>query len=67
MGRLACLIAVVVVINCAPILAQVAPTAQPDQESLLQSHDKKLAQNKKLVYDFWREVLEARHMELAEK
>jgi len=38
-----------------------------DQKSLLQSKDPKLAQNKKLVYDFWREVLEAGHLELAEK
>ena len=38
-----------------------------DQKSLLRSSDPKLAHNKKLVYDFWREVLEAGHLELAEK
>lgn len=44
--------------------AQVAPTKHPNQKSLLQSNDPKLALNKKIVYDFWREVLEAGHMEL---
>lgn len=37
------------------------------QAQLLKSSDKKLAQNKKLVYDMWREFLEAGHMEVAEK
>ncbi|WP_435354811.1 nuclear transport factor 2 family protein [Emticicia sp. SJ17W-69] len=37
------------------------------QAQLLKSNDKKLAQNKKLVYDMWREFLEAGHMEVAEK
>ena len=43
----------------------VVPTA--DQEALLASADPKLAANKKLVWDFWREVLEGGHMERAEK
>jgi len=47
--------------------AQVPVTAGPDQQIQLRSADAKLAANKKLVYDFWREVLEARHVELAEK
>ncbi len=47
--------------------AQVAVTAQPDHELLLASPDAKLATNKRLVYDFWREVFEAHHMELAPK
>lgn len=37
------------------------------QAQLLKSNDKKLTQNKKLVYDMWREFLEAGHMEVAEK
>jgi predicted SnoaL-like aldol condensation-catalyzing enzyme len=41
--------------------------ANPDHERLLASADPKLAANKRLVYDFWREVFEAGHMELAEK
>jgi predicted SnoaL-like aldol condensation-catalyzing enzyme len=47
--------------------AQVAVTAQPDQEPLLASGDPRLAANKRLVYDFWREVFEGGHMELADK
>lgn len=45
--------------------AQVAVKPHPDQELLLASPDPKLAANKRLVYDFWREVFEAGHMELA--
>ncbi|MFI5154001.1 MAG: ester cyclase [Chitinophagales bacterium] len=48
-------------------LTQLPVIPLADQKSLLQSKDSKLAQNKKLVYDFWREVLEAGHLELAEK
>jgi predicted SnoaL-like aldol condensation-catalyzing enzyme len=47
--------------------AQVAVKATIDQKTLLQSTDAKLAKNKKLLYDFWREVFEAGHLELAEK
>jgi predicted SnoaL-like aldol condensation-catalyzing enzyme len=45
--------------------AQVAVTPSTDHAALLASADPKLAQNKRLVYDFWREVFEAGHMELA--
>jgi predicted SnoaL-like aldol condensation-catalyzing enzyme len=38
-----------------------------DQEKLLKSGDPKLAANKKLVYDFYRIVLRARRLELAEQ
>lgn len=47
--------------------AQLAVTAQHDHQQLLRSNDPQLQANKKLVYDFWREVFEAGHMELAEK
>ena len=47
--------------------AQVPVTANPAHEILLASADAHLAANKRLVYDFWREVLEAGHMELADK
>src|SRR5439155_6266615 len=50
-----------------PVFAQIAPAPAPDQQALLRSTDARLAANKKLVYDFWREVLEARHLDLAEK
>ena len=47
--------------------AQVAVSAAADQEKLLASADPKLAANKRLVYDFWREVFEGAHMEFADK
>ena len=49
------------------VLAQVPVVASADQQALLSSKDPKLAANKKLVYDFWREVFEGGHMELAPK
>lgn len=45
--------------------AQVPVAPNPDHESMLQSHDPQLAKNKRFVYDFWREVFEAAHMDLA--
>ena len=42
-------------------------TVSKDQEALLKSADPKLAANKKLVYDFYRIVLRARRLELAEQ
>jgi predicted SnoaL-like aldol condensation-catalyzing enzyme len=47
--------------------AQVAVVPGADQEKLLASPDARLAANKRLVYDFWREVFEAGHMDLAER
>jgi predicted SnoaL-like aldol condensation-catalyzing enzyme len=58
---------IVIALISIPLLAQVAPTPAADQLALLKSSDPKLAANKKLVYDFWREVLEARHLNLADK
>ncbi len=48
-------------------LAQVPVTAARDHAALLASADPKLAANKRLVYDFWREVFEGGHLELADK
>ena len=47
--------------------AQLPVQAAADQSALLASADPHLAANKKLVYDFWREVFEAGHMELADR
>ncbi len=47
--------------------AQVEVKPLSDQGSMLQSSDPKLAENKKLLYDFWREVFEGGHLELADK
>ena len=48
-------------------LAQVPVQANPDHAKLLASPDPRLAANKRLVYDFWREVFEAGHMDAAPK
>jgi len=54
---------------CVPLLvhAQVPVQATADHEQLLASTEPRLAANKRLVYDFWREVFEGGHMELADK
>lgn len=49
------------------VFAQVPVSPASDHAALLASSDVKLGQNKRLVYDFWREVFEAGHLELAEK
>jgi predicted SnoaL-like aldol condensation-catalyzing enzyme len=51
----------------APALAQVPVQASPDQERMLASSDPRVAANKRLVYDFWREVFEGGHLDLADK
>jgi len=54
---------------CVALSARAQLPVQPaaDQARLLESPDPRLAANKRLVYDFWREVFEGGHMELAEK
>jgi predicted SnoaL-like aldol condensation-catalyzing enzyme len=51
----------------APLFAQLPVTVHPNQQELLKSDDPQLAANKKLVFDFWREVFQARNMDLAPK
>jgi predicted SnoaL-like aldol condensation-catalyzing enzyme len=65
MKRAGLLIAVLLGCSMSAARAQVAVTPNPDHESMLQSKDPRLAGNKRLVYDFWREVFEAAHMDLA--
>ena len=55
------------ILFAATSIAQLPVQPLSDQKTLLQSSDPKLAQNKKLLYDFWREVFEAGHLELADK
>jgi len=62
-----CLAPVLLLALLAPAWGQVPVTAAPDQEVLLASADVRLAANKKLVYDFWREVFEGGHLEFADK
>ena len=49
----------------APAVAQLPVEAHRRQQELLPSGDPQLAANKKLVFDFWREVLQARHVDRA--
>jgi predicted SnoaL-like aldol condensation-catalyzing enzyme len=65
--KVSLLVTLVVLSLCASLYAHVDPSPAEDQVKFLQSKDPKLAANKKLVYDFWREVLEARHLDLCEK
>jgi predicted SnoaL-like aldol condensation-catalyzing enzyme len=58
---------VLALLSASVVQAQVAVQPNPNHELLLASVDPKLAANKRLVYDFWREVFEAHHMDLAEK
>ena len=39
----------------------------PDHAALLSARTPSLAANKRLVYDFWREVFRGSHLELADK
>jgi predicted SnoaL-like aldol condensation-catalyzing enzyme len=45
-----------------PLAGQLPVTTAPDQQALLRSDDPRLAANKKLVFDFWCEVVQARDM-----
>lgn len=54
-------------LTCTAAHAQVPVQPAADHAKLLASADPKLAANKRLVYDFWREVFEGGHLELADK
>ena len=62
-----CVLGVLSVLTVSSAQAQLPVRANPDQARLLASRDPRLAANKRLVYDFWREVFEAGHMDLANK
>ena len=66
-NRLAVLLGLSMLLLAGPGRAQLAVTPAPDHAALLASPDPRLAQNKRLVYDFWREVFEAGHLDLAPK
>lgn len=63
MKTLACLLMLITLTP--PLLAQEPVTLHPDQQALIQSDDPQLAANKKLVFDFWREVFQTRTVDLA--
>jgi predicted SnoaL-like aldol condensation-catalyzing enzyme len=49
----------------APVHAQLPVTTNTNQQALLQSDNPRLAANKKLVFDFWREVFQTHDMSKA--
>ncbi len=48
-------------------VAQIKPGQPTSQKTWLYSDDPKLAHNKRIVYDFWREILESGHIDLASR
>jgi len=56
--RIACALASAL-LYCGIVTAQLPVVPAPDQLRLLASDDPRLAANKKLVFDFWREVVQA--------
>ncbi len=65
MKALVCLLALG--IFSAPAHAQLPVTTAPNQQALLQSDNPQLAANKKLIFDFWREVFQTHDMTSAPK
>jgi predicted SnoaL-like aldol condensation-catalyzing enzyme len=65
--KIKALIAVLVWVAGSVAHAQVPVTPASDQLALLKSTNPALARNKRLVFDFWREVLEAGQMDAAPK
>ncbi|ASU33936.1 nuclear transport factor 2 family protein [Mucilaginibacter xinganensis] len=54
-------------LTCSIIVWATLGAFSQNQAALLKDKDQGLAKNKKLIYDFWREVFEGGHMELAPK
>lgn len=52
-------------VGAGPTFAQLPVEPHRNQQQLLASNDPALAANKKLVFDFWREVFQARNVERA--
>lgn len=68
MNKLRCAAALLLCLACSLTHAQGAPVREnPDHEAMLRSDDPQLARNKRLLYDFWRVVVEAGHLDQAEK
>ena len=68
--RMLCAGLLVSLVAAAPlsaILAQEAPSENPDQLSMLKDQNPKLERNKRFVFDFWRIVYEGRHLDQAPK
>ncbi len=64
MARNPCALALLLL--CGTALAELPVEVHPNQLELLASGDAQLRANKRLVFDFWREVMQARHVERAD-
>ena len=67
MKRTICILGLMVVGLPLLAAAQAPVVENKDHEAMLASKDPKLAANKRVVYDFWREIVEAQHLELMPK
>jgi len=67
MSRLIYVILAGILLSSGAMTAQIPPKPHPNQHELLESENEQLEQNKKLVYNFWRKVVEARHLDLAKE
>ena len=67
MKQLLLSIVIIAGLSANSIFAQLPVVPLANQKTLLQSSDPKLAANKKLVYDCWREILEGGHLEFVDK
>lgn len=61
------MISVFILLGVSIAFAQVPVQLAVDQQALLKSSDAQLAANKKLVYDYWREVLQGHDLSKAEQ
>jgi predicted SnoaL-like aldol condensation-catalyzing enzyme len=68
MRNLICSTFIMLALSGAHARAEMPVVAAPEEAhaTMLASPDPQLAANKRLVYDFWRKVFEAGHLELAE-
>lgn len=57
----------ILLVNLVHAATPVTVVASTQQQQLLKSVDPQLAANKQLVFDFWREVIEAGHLDKAER
>ncbi|MDF3036379.1 MAG: hypothetical protein K0S28_1653 [Paucimonas sp.] len=68
MRKLICFAFIMLTLSGTHARAEMPVVAAPEEAhaTMLASPDPQLAANKRLVYDFWRKVFEAGHLELAE-
>jgi predicted SnoaL-like aldol condensation-catalyzing enzyme len=63
MRRLTSIMTIALAVLAGSAAAQLPVEVHPTQTELLPSADAELAANKRLAFDFWREVMQARHVD----